>query len=321
MTTDDRPVLALDVGGTKLAAALVDPTGRIREAARTRTPRGPRTDADALWTALMSLVDIVTASVGPRGVAGVGVGCGGPMDWPTGVVSPLNIPAWRDFPLGPRLAERFATVPVRVHNDAVCVAVGEHARGAGKGQAHVLGMVVSTGVGGGLVLGNRVVDGAHGNAGHVGHVVVDPNGPDCVCGGVGCLEAVAAGPNLARWAEEQGWRPTAAWGEEHSARELAEDARRGHPVALAAMQRAGGALGVAIASVTHLLDLSVVAVGGGLSQAGPLLFDPLEASFRRHARLSYAREVRVVPATLGQDAGLVGAAALILQPDRYWNPA
>jgi glucokinase len=269
----------------------------------------------------MGLVDIVTAPVGPRGVAGVGVGCGGPMDWPTGVVSPLNIPAWRDFPLGPRLAERFGKVPVRVHNDAVCVAVGEHARGAGKGQSHVLGMVVSTGVGGGLVLGNRVVDGAHGNAGHIGHVVVDPAGPECVCGGVGCLEAVAAGPNLARWAEDQGWRPTSPWGEEYTARELAEDARRGHPVALAAMQRAGGALGVAIASVTHLLDLSVVAIGGGLAQAGPLLFDPLEATFRRHARLSYVREVRVVPAALGQDAGLVGAAELILQPGRYWSPA
>jgi len=308
-----RPVLALDIGGTKMAAALVDPGGRVGRSRRVPTPHGPRADSASLWRILTRLIgSLVDDDVS---IGGVGVGCGGPMTWPAGEVSPLNIPAWRGFPLRARLAELFPKAPVRVHNDAVCVAVGEHWRGAGRGVHNLLGMVISTGVGGGLVLGNRLVDGASGNAGHIGHVVVDPDGPDCACGGRGCLEAVASGPRLAVWAQEQGWH--AATG--NSARELADDAARGHEVAIRALERAGTALGVAIASATHLCDLDVVAIGGGLSQAGPLLLDPLEQAFRRHARMDFARDVRVVPAELGQQAGLVGAAALVLCGERYWS--
>jgi glucokinase len=309
-----RNVLALDIGGTKLAAAVVDRGGRVSAAARVPTPHGRRLDAETLWKTVVALLDRFTSGVGARTFAGVGVGCGGPMSWPDGRVSPLNIPAWRDFPLRERLQERFPGIPVRVHNDAVCVAVGEHWRGAGRGQNDVLGMVVSTGVGGGLVLGGRLVDGRSGNAGHIGHVVVDPEGPDCECGGRGCLEAIARGPAVAAWARAQGWGRAGS-----TARDVADDAARGHPVALAALRRAGEALGVAIASATHLCDVDVVAIGGGLSQAGPLLFDPLEEAFRRHAGMRWARAVRVVPAALGQEAGLVGAAALVLSGSRYWN--
>ena len=296
-----------------MAAALVDPGGRVMQTNRVETPKGARADAEALWRTLAGLVrSVVDDSVS---IGGVGVGCGGPMTWPAAEVSPLNIPGWRDFPLRARLVEMFPRAPVRVHNDAVCVAVGEHWRGAGRGVANLLGMVVSTGVGGGLILGNRLVDGASGNAGHIGHVVVDPAGPDCSCGGQGCLEAFASGPRLAQWARDLGWHNAT----DDSARELAADAARGHEVAARALERAGTALGVAIASAAHLCDLDVVAIGGGLSQAGPLLFDPLETAFRRHARMDFAREVRVVPAELGQQAGLVGAAALVLCGDGYWS--
>jgi glucokinase len=194
------------------------------------------------------------------------------MEWPAGRVSPLNIPAWRSFPLRERLQARFPAIPVRVHNDAICMAVGEHWRGAGRGRRSMLGMVVSTGVGGGLVLDGRLINGATGNAGHIGHVVVDPGGPFCTCG----------------------------------------------PVGIAALRRAGQALGIAIASAVHLCDLEVVAIGGGLAQAGPLLFGPLEEALRTHAGLDYASKVPVVAAALGQSAGLIGAAALILAADRYW---
>lgn len=313
MSPRQRPVLALDIGGTKMAAAVVDPSGRVMQPIRVETPKGAHADAEALWRTLTGLIRSVLDD--DARIAGLGVGCGGPMTWPAAEVSPLNIPGWRGFPLRDRLVEMFPRVPVRVHNDAVCVAVGEHWRGAGRGAANLLGMVVSTGVGGGLVLGNRLVDGASGNAGHIGHVVVDPNGPDCSCGGQGCLEAFASGPRLAQWARDLGWQSAT----EDSARELAADAARGHEVASRAMERAGTALGVAIASAAHLCDLEVVAIGGGLSQAGPLLFDPLETAFRRHARMDFAREVRVVPAELGQQAGLVGAAALVLCGDRYWS--
>jgi len=295
-----------------MAAGLVDAGGRVSGARRVKTRQGRRADEAALWRMVERLVADVAGEVQ---VGGVGVGCGGPMAWPAGEVSPLNIPGWQDFPLRERLGDLFPHAPVHLHNDAICFAVGEHWRGAGRGVGNLLGMVVSTGVGGGLVLGDRLVDGASGNGGHIGHVVVDPEGPECSCGGRGCLEAVASGPRLARWAQEQGWQG----GRDNSAVALAADARRGHEVALRAMDRAGTALGVAIASATHLCDLDVVAVGGGLSQAGPLLFDPLERALRRHARMAFTRDVRVVPAALGQDAGLVGAAALVLAGERYWS--
>jgi glucokinase len=310
------PVLAIDIGGTKMAAGLVEPGGRLASWAQAATPRG--LDAEQLWRTLDVLLTRVLADarVDPAtGLAGVGVGCGGPMEWPEGLVSPLNIPAWRSFPLRERLAQLFPGHPVRLHNDAICMAAGEHWRGAGRGRRTMLGMVVSTGVGGGLILDGRLINGATGNAGHIGHVVVDPEGPPCVCGGRGCAEAIARGPALASWAQAQGWRPGQT---QVTAKDLADDAAHGHPVGLAALHRAGRALGIAIASATHLCDLEVVAVGGGLAQAGSLLFDPLEEALRAHVGLDYARDVRVVPAALGQSAGLIGAAALILAADRYW---
>jgi len=310
------PVLAIDVGGTKVAAGLIEPGGRLASWAQTETPRG--LEAEQLWRTLEVLCErlLAEAHVAPQtGLAGVGCGCGGPMQWPAGRVSPLNIPAWRAFPLRDRLRERFPGIPVRLHNDAICMAVGEHWRGAGRGRRDMLGMVVSTGVGGGLVLDGRLINGATGNAGHIGHVVVDPAGPACACGGRGCLEAIARGPALAAWAQGEGWRPGQA---PVTAKELADDAALGHPVAIAAMRRAGGALGIAIASTTHLCDLEVVAIGGGLAQAGALLFDPLEEALRTHLGLDYAKDVRVVAAALGQSAGLIGAAALIFAADRYW---
>jgi glucokinase len=312
-----KPALAIDIGGTKFAVGLVEPGGRLMSWAQTATPQ--ELDAEQLWRTLDALMTrvLTEARVDPAdGLAGVGCGCGGPMRWPAGRVSPLNIPAWRAFPLRERLQRRFGGLPVRLHNDAICMAVGEHWRGAGRGRVTMLGIVVSTGVGGGLILDGRLVTGATGNAGHIGHVVVDPAGPACVCGGRGCAEAIARGPALATWAQAQGWRPGQP---QASAKDLAGDAAHGHPVGLAAMRRAGRALGIAIASAAHLCDLEVVAVGGGLSQAGKLLFDPLEETLRIHAGLDYARDVRVVPAALGQSAGLIGAAALLFAADRYWS--
>jgi glucokinase len=315
---DLRPVLAIDIGGTKFAAGVAEPGGRLVTWAQTPTPRD--LDAEQMWRTLDALMTRVldTAQIAdPASLAGVGCGCGGPMEWPAGLISPLNIPAWRAFPLRGRLAERFPGIPVRVHNDAICMVAAEHWRGAGRGRSNLLGMVVSTGVGGGLVLDGHLIAGASGNAGHIGHVVVDPDtGPPCVCGGRGCLEAIARGPALVVWAQEQGWRPGQ---DDATAKDLADDGAQGHPVGRAALRRAGRALGIAIASATSLCDLEVVSVGGGLSQAGAMLFDPLEEALRAHAGLDFTRQVRVVAAALGQSAGLVGAAALIFKPKRYWS--
>jgi glucokinase len=291
------PVLAVDIGGTKLAAALGLPDGRVIRAVEMETPVGG--SAEVVFDALGRLIDRVLDG---RRVSRVGVGCGGPMRWAEGLVSPLHIPGWRDFPLRERLAERLSGASVRLHNDAVAVAVGEHWAGAGRASAALLGVVVSTGVGAGLLLGGRVVSGPTGNAGHLGHVVVRSGGPACACGGRGCVEAIARGPAIAEWAVAHGWAgvPTAA--------AVAAAARLGDPVARAALARSGRAVGVALASAAALLDLDVVVVGGGVSGAGEPFFTPLREAFARHGRVS-----------LGRTAGLVGAAGFWLGGEGYWS--
>ena len=243
----------------------------------------------------------------------------GPMVWPSGEVSPLNMPAWRGFPLRKRLAEEFASDRVLIHNDAVGLTVGEHWKGAGSGTANLLGITVSTGVGGGLILDGRLYHGASGNAGHVGHVVVEPDGPVCACGGRGCVEAIASGPNAVRHALDDGWRPQPGVVADGVA--LAAAAAAGDQVALRNVARAGRAVGTAIASCANLLDLEVAAIVGGFSQSGPSFWDPLREAFRAHAGFPFAAACRVVPGQLTDTAGLLGAAAFVLVPERYgWDP-
>ncbi len=301
-------VLALDVGATKMAGGIVERDGTVAISRIVATP--PAANADALWRTASGLLDDVKAQY-PSDVAGIGIGCGGPMVWPQGLVSPLNIPGWRDFPLLERARERYAANgDARIHNDATCVALAESRFGASRGHSTSLGMVVSTGVGGGIIADGRVVNGVSGNAGHVGHVVVDPDGPACACGGRGCLEAVACGPALTAWAVSQGWQPADASGTS-TARDVGESAAAGDDIAIAAFQRAGDAIGVAAATVAALLDVGVIVVGGGVAQSGELLFGPARRSFALHAGLSFTRDVSMVPAYLGQQSGLVGAASLL----------
>lgn len=287
-------VLAVDIGGTKLAAARWESSlGEVH-----RAPTGPDP-----WASLTALLDPLK-----DGLEAIGVGCGGPMEWPLGVVSPLNIPAWRGFSLASELSLRYG-VPVRVQNDAVCVAIGEHWQG-GWGVDDLLGMVVSTGVGGGFISGGRLLTGARGNAGHIGHVVVEPGGPLCGCGVRGCLEAIARGPAIVAWAAAKGCRAT-------TGQELGALALQGNAVALQAFARAGRALGIGIAAAAALLDVRVVVLGGGIAQV-PSLWPTLRLSLAEHAKLSYLDDLRVERAALGQEAGLVGAAALFAAADQYW---
>lgn len=310
-----RLALALDIGGTKFAAAVVDGHGTVVATERVPTPQS--TDADEVFGAAVAAVDGVLSctglAFGEAGLAAaIGVGTAAPLDLAAGTVSPVNIPGWRSFPLRDRLSDRFG-VPVGMIGDGVAMAVGEHWKGAARGHAGVLGMVVSTGVGGGLVLGGRAVVGSTGNAGHIGHMSVDPAGPVCVCGGTGCLEAIASGPSLTRWAEANGFA-----GGDGTAVAVARAAAAGDPVAVAAFRRAGEALGLAIAGAVTLLDLDLVVVGGGVAAVGALLFDPLATAYGRYAALGFAAAPRLVPATLGGTAGLIGAAAVVLLPEAYW---
>lgn len=296
------PTLALDIGGTKIAAGLVDSEGMLVHQAKLPTPEG---DAEAVWAVADTLITEALAAAGGR-VRGVGVASAGPIDLPTGTVSPINITAWQDFPIVDRVSD-VAGAPVRLGGDGLCMALGERWRGAGRGAQFLLGMVVSTGVGGGLILDGAPYDGRTGNAGHVGHVIVDPDGGLCTCGGHGCVETIAAGPRMAKWARDNGWDAPP----EADAKELADAAYAGHPVALRAFYRGGMAVAAMIASVGAVCDLDVVVVGGGVAKAGRLLFDPVRHGLETYAGLDFLRGLRVLPAELGGDAGLVGAAALL----------
>jgi glucokinase len=296
--------LALDIGGTKIAVGLTDPAGELVHKAIEPTPKDH--EAEHVW----SLVDamIADATKAAKGaIRAVGIGSAGPIDANAGTVSPVNIASWRGFPLRDRIAAAMPGVPVRLAGDGICMALAEHWRGAGRGADFLLGMVVSTGVGGGLVLDGMPYQGRTGNAGHVGHVVVEPDGQLCPCGGRGCVETVASGPWMTRWALANGWAaPPGA-----DAVTLAEAADAGDPVARQAFHRGATALAAMIASVGAVCDLDLVVIGGGVANSGRTLFDPLRTALANYAGLSFIRGLRVVPAALGGDAGLIGAAALV----------
>ena len=192
--------------------------GTLTHHAKLPTPDG---DAETVWAVVDSLITEALATAGGR-VRGVGISCGGPIDLPSGTVSPINITEWQRFPIVDRVSA-VVGAPVRLGGDGLCMALGERWRGAGRQAKFMLGMVVSTGVGGGLVLDGAPYDGRTGNAGHVGHVVVDPDGGPCTCGGRGCVETIAAGPRMAQWAREHGWDAPA----EADAKELADAAECG----------------------------------------------------------------------------------------------
>jgi glucokinase len=274
-------VIAVDVGGTKLSTGLVDGDGALLERYDAPTPAGD--DAEALFAALVALLDRVS---GADAVA-VGVGCGGPMRAAGELVSPLNIPAWRDFPLRARLAVHTG-LPVHLDNDAKALALGEGWIGAASGARNYIGMVVSTGVGGGIVCDGHLLDGADGNAGHIGHVIVEPDGHLCGCGARGCLEAEASGTAITRIT--------------------------GKPPADAPLDvrtYAGTLVGRAIASVANLLDLHLAVVSGSVALGfGEPFFAAAQAELDARCRLDFSRGARVVPGALGRDGPLIGAAKL-----------
>ena len=276
------PVLALDIGGTKLAAAMVDRAGALSVRRVVATPL--TTDADELFDTLLGLARAVA---GTESLVACGVGCGGPMVAGGERVSPLNIPAWRDFPLRPRLAASTG-VPTFIDNDAKALALAEGWYGAAAGWSNYLAMVVSTGIGAGIVLDGRLLDGEAGNAGHLGHVIVVPDGRRCECGAYGCLEAEASGTAIAAVTG----RP-------------ATDA----PPEMVA--RAGTLVGRAVASAANLLDLRLALVAGSVAFGfGTPFFAAAQAELDRSACLAFSAGTRIRPAGLGADGPLLGAAAV-----------
>ncbi|MEU5919920.1 ROK family protein [Streptomyces sp. NPDC047141] len=304
-------VAALDIGGTKIAGALVDRAGRIRLRAQRPTPA--REDAETVMAAVGAVLADLAGSPLWASATAVGIGSAGPVDASRGTVSPVNVPGWRDFPLVERVGRAAGGRPVTLVGDGVAMTAAEHWLGAARGHANALCLVVSTGVGGGLVLDGRIHPGPTGNAGHIGHVPVDLDGDPCACGGRGCVERVASGPHLARRALDDGWRPGPDG--DVSAAAVAAAARAGDPVAIASFERAGRALAAGIAATAALVEIDIAVVGGGVAGAGEVLFAPLRRGLRDYATLSFVRDLTVVPAVTGTDAGLLGAAAAAMPGD------
>lgn len=307
-------VIGVDLGGTNVRSAVVDEAGRITHHNKLSVA-GSRS-ADAVIDRIIACVSQTMDGCGRERVVGVGVGTPGLIIAETGiVVYAPNVPGWTDLPLKAILENRL-NLPVAIENDANAAAIGEHWVGAGKGVRHMICMTLGTGVGGSIILNNQIWRGANGAGGEVGHTTVIENGVLCGCGAPGCLEAYASAPAIARQAREalldgQDSMLTQLCGSDPRALTsamVAEAAQAGDPVAFAVMHRSATLLGVAIASLTNLLNPELFVIGGGVINAGNLIFDPIWEEVHRRAYKWSASILRIVPAALGDDAGIIGAA-------------
>jgi glucokinase len=311
-------IIAVDIGGTQIRAAIyaIDSTKPLQiKKIPTKTAKSEP---------YLRLVDAIS-SIWPAdgNVQCISAAIPGPVDPATGIIaSTPNIEGWKDFPLAEKLHEHFK-VPVYLGNDANLAALGEWQFGAGQGHSDVLYLTVSTGIGGGVISNNRLLEGSHGMATELGHVSVLPNGPKCGCGQRGHLEAVAAGPAIVRYVVEQlstGKNSTLKQKENLTARDVSEAARSGDALAIEALSRAGRYLGHTLADFLVIFNPSIVIFGGGVSFSGDLLFNPMrEELIKSVMDHEYLEGLEITTAKLGDDAGLLGALALAISKIKHDN--
>ncbi|MEI8189941.1 MAG: ROK family protein [candidate division NC10 bacterium] len=308
-------VLAVDIGGTKLAAGVVDADGKMLERGEvpTRAHEGLEPVLERIVRLGRDLLARAAAQKEP--VQRIGIGCAGPVDLKAGkVFNPPNLPGWSEVSLV-RHIESALGLPAVLENDANAAALGEFRYGAGRGARSLVYFTVSTGIGGGIILDGKVWHGLKDAAGEVGHMTVCPDGPVCGCGNRGCLEAMASGPSIARRARE-----AVAAGRPTRLREVAvvtsadvvRLAQEGDAVAREVWDAAVNYLGIGVAAVITILAPERVVLGGGVTRAGDFLFEPLRAEVRRRVKLVPVESVRILPAALGPDVGILGAAAVAM---------
>lgn len=312
-------ILGVDIGGTRLRAARFSPAGQMlqRESVPTCVDEG----RDAVLERLYRLIERVLPGSGEE-IIGIGLAVPGPLNPYTGVIIDApNMPGWVNVPLRDLVAERFGQ-PVYIGNDANLAALGEHRFGAGRGYNDVIYLTISTGIGSGIITDGRMLLGRDGLGAEAGHIVVEPDGPRCGCGGYGHLEAVASGTALGRQAAAlvaegrapaiaalAGGDPSRVTGEI-----VGKAALAGDPVARELVTRAARYIGQGIATLLHLFNPGIVILGGGVTQLGDLLFEPVRARVRELAMSPvYWENTPIVQAALGDDVGLLGALALVLK--------
>ncbi len=302
-------IIAVDIGGTQMRAASYT-TEKLKPIKQKKIPTLASEPGG-----MDRLIQVIEA-VWPEDsiVEAIGLGSPGPLDPHTGyLLAPPNNPLWHNFPLAPNVMKHFG-VKAYLDNDANLAGLAEYRFGAGKGHHNLLYFTVSTGIGAGVIIEDRLLQGYHGLAAELGHIIVDPNGPPCSCGFNGHLESFSSGPAIVKYVLgelESGTKSSLKREGVITPREVAEAANQGDVLAVKAYQRAGEYLGIGVASLLHAFDPSIVVFGGGVSQVGNLLFDPFNSSLRKHVfHPRYLEGLVITRAELGDDAGLLGARAL-----------
>lgn len=302
-------IVAVDIGGTQMRAAAYT-QDKLHPIKQKKIPT-LASEPGGLERLIRAIEDVWPKN---DNVVAIGLGSPGPLDPHTGyLLAPPNNPEWHNFPLAPSVQKHFG-VPAFLDNDANLAALAEYRFGAGKGHHDVLFFTVSTGIGGGVIIADQLLQGYHGLAAELGHMIVDPNGPPCSCGFNGHLEAFSSGPAIVKYVLgelDAGVKSSLKRDAGMTAREVSEAAQQGDELAIKAYQRAGEYLGIGVASCLHAFDPSIVIFGGGVSQVGSLLFDPFKASLNQrvfHPR--YLEGLVITRAELGDEMGLLGARAL-----------
>jgi glucokinase len=307
-----KKYIAIDIGGTQIRVA-VFPENSVDFEKQKKIPT--QGDGKTPIDRLLGLLEEIWPSEGD--VQSISMAAPGYLDPEAGIViTAPNIPGWKNLPVSSLIQERF-TVPVYLGNDANLAALGEWKFGAGKGHSDLLYLTISTGIGGGIISGNRLITGTRGMAGELGHVVAIPDGPMCACGKKGHIEAVSSGTAIARYVKEkiaEGIPSIFPPGSTPSSKEIASAAAHGDELSIQAFRQAGYYLGQAIADWIHILNPSILILGGGVSRSGDLLMKPLIASLKEHIITEeYIKDLKIEFAALGDDAGLLGALALSLE--------
>ncbi|MFC1944124.1 ROK family protein [Chloroflexota bacterium] len=318
MTSEQSLILALDIGGSWFRIALADKGGRIlsRRAIPSHAGDSYREGINRIYVAIKELV----SEVGLDSVAAIGVAAVGPLDIDAGMMlDPPSLPGWRNAPIRSLIEDEYE-LPLRIDNDASLAALGEHRYGAGIGMDNLIYITVSTGIGGGVIADGRLLWGNRGLAAEIGHMIIEPAGPRCNCGNKGCLEAMASGTAIARLAVDMLSEGSvsaisnlvAGDLDKVTARIVTEAARSGDPLANEVMNRAGTSLGIGVVNLIHVFAPQMVIIGGGVSGAGDIILEPIREVIAERAMRGFAEGLRLTTPARGDDAGLLGAVALVL---------
>ena len=297
-------VLAIDIGATKIALALVDGAWKVKDKVELSIAG---LDSDQLWLHISDTTQRILKESNSE-IVGVGIGSAGPIDINQGTISPVNIGIWRNFPIVENFQDLTGINKVLLRGDAMLLALAEHVLGAGRGLENMLGMVVSTGIGGGLIINSELFLGDSGNTSFVGHQSIDFEGELCACGRNGCVESIASGPQMVRFAKSIGWDSGTQF------EDLADSARKGDNKAIQAIERGTRALASGIINTLAGVDIHHVIIGGGVTQAGDIFWIPLLNHVARESRhIDFLDgKVELRRAQLERDAGLIGCALAVI---------